>query len=434
MGAPVNYTKFGVAFNVPITEQVWSQVNGYRKQFLAANHNSEVGTAFIPTDLLTYLRPDSLSFSDVFPYITLPTSPPTAVGGVLFDKLYRTSSVPASMPLLFLLSIWGLVTAFRPRALGKVARTRLLLLASGGAAAALLLWGYIAPRYLGDFMPLLVLASAVGIADVFRRLEGRQRSVRIGATGLIAVVALFSIVANIGIAIVPNEEWDTSQLLSYVQAQKTLSDLTGHPLDARVVRGQSLPAWGPAGQLYVIGDCSGLYISNGENYSSYPSFQYHRDTWMTVQLGEPFLHAFELAVPSIQPGRTDSVPLVSAGTLTVKVSASRLPGGRILLTFGTYRSGKTVKTASLAVQPGTTQDVLVTTDPVKHEVNVEVNGTTYDLVDDASVTLVDLTPFTLPKGQTIRVDAPTSVQSGSANLRARNVPISPPTLCQGLNR
>ncbi len=107
----------------------------------------------------------------------------------------------------------------------------ILLLAAGGAAAALLLWGYIAPRYLGDFMPILVLASAVGIADIFRRLEGRQRSIRLGATGLIAVVAVFSIVANIGIAVVPNEEWDTTQLLSYVQAQKTLSDWTGHPLE-----------------------------------------------------------------------------------------------------------------------------------------------------------------------------------------------------------
>ena len=322
IGCAVNYAKFGVPFNVPITEQVWSQVNGYRKRFLAANHNSEVGTAFIPTDLLTYLRPDSLSFSNVFPYITLPTTPPNAVGGVLFDKLYRTSSVPASMPLLFLLSLWGLVTAFRPKALGRVARTRLLLLAAGGAAAALLLWGYIAPRYLGDFMPILVLASAVGIADVFRRLE-RRHSVLVGATGLIAVLAVFSIVVNIGIAIVPNEEWDTSQLLSYVQTQKDLSDLTGHPLNGRVVRDIALPAWGPAGQLYIIGNCSGLYISNGEKYSSYPSFQYHRDTWMTVQLGQPFRHAFKLEVPSLQPGQTESIPLVQAGDLTVKVGTRR---------------------------------------------------------------------------------------------------------------
>ena len=73
----------------------------------------------------------------VFPFVTLPAGPPTALGGVLFDRLYRTASLPASTPLLFLLSIWGLVTAFRPKSIGKVARTRLLLLAAGSAGAAL---------------------------------------------------------------------------------------------------------------------------------------------------------------------------------------------------------------------------------------------------------------------------------------------------------
>ena len=199
------------------------------------------------------------------------------MNGVLFDRLYRTASLPASTPLLFLMSIWGLVTAFRPKSIGKVARTRLLLLAAGSAGAALILWGYIAPRYLGDFVPFLVLASAVAMADIFRRLEGRKRSLRLGAIAVITVVALFSITANIGMAVVPDEEWDTTQVLNYVQAQKTVSDFTGHPLESQVVRGDSLPPWGPAGQLYVIGNCSGLYISNGEDYSTVPSQQYQRD-------------------------------------------------------------------------------------------------------------------------------------------------------------
>ncbi len=162
-------------FGVSNFDQVWTHVNAYRRKFLAANHNAEEGTIFVPTNLVTYLRPDGLSLSRVFPFVTLPTSPPTALGGVLFDRLYRTASLPASTPLLFLLSIWGLVTAFRPKPIGKVARTRLLLLAAGSAGAALMLWGYIAPRYLGDFVPFLVLASAVAMADIFRRLEGRKR-------------------------------------------------------------------------------------------------------------------------------------------------------------------------------------------------------------------------------------------------------------------
>ena len=284
IGCVVNYAKFGVLFGVSNFEQVWTHVNAYRRRFLAANHDAEEGLVFVPTNIVTYFRPDGLGFSRVFPFITLPASPPTAIGGVLFDRLYRTASLPASTPLLFLLSIWGLVTAFRPKAIGKVARTRLLLLASGSAGAALMLWGYIAPRYLGDFVPFLVLASAVAMADIFRRLEGRKRSVRIGAVAVIAVVALFSIVANIGMAVVPvPSEWDTEQVVNYVQAQKTVSDLTGHPLEAHVVRGNALPPWAPAGQLYVVGDCSGLYISTGENFSTVPTQQFERATWLTVE-------------------------------------------------------------------------------------------------------------------------------------------------------
>ena len=121
LGCAFNYAKFGVPFGVPITDQVWSHVNAYRQRFLAVNHNSEVGTVYVPTNIVTYLAPDNLSISRVFPFLTLPTSPPKALNGILFDKLYRTASITASTPLLFLLSIWGLVTAFRPRAVGQVA-------------------------------------------------------------------------------------------------------------------------------------------------------------------------------------------------------------------------------------------------------------------------------------------------------------------------
>ena len=100
LGCAFNYAKFGVPFGVPITDQVWSHVNAYRQRFLAANHNSEVGTVYAPTNIVTYLAPDNLSISRVFPFLTLPTSPPKALSGVLFDKLYRTASITASTPLL----------------------------------------------------------------------------------------------------------------------------------------------------------------------------------------------------------------------------------------------------------------------------------------------------------------------------------------------
>jgi hypothetical protein len=417
VGCVVNYSKFGVLFGVSNYDQVWTHVNAYRRKFLAANHNAEEGLIFVRTNLLTYFRPDGLHLTSVFPYITLPVSPPRPLGGVLFDRLYRTASVPASTPLLFLLSIWGLITAFRPRSIGHVARTRLLLLAAGSAAAALMLWGYIAPRYLGDFVPFLILASAVGLVDIFRRLDGRRRSVRAGAVVVVAAAGLFCIVANIGIAIAPNEEWNTTQVLRYVQAQKTLSDITGHPLEGNVVHGSALPTWGPAGRLYVIGNCNGLYVSNGENYSTVPSEQFDRTTWMTVQLGPEFQHEFRITATAPASGHSETVPLVSAGNYTVTATATPTSNAHLVqVTFGIKGAGAVSSGHSYEFEAGTTQAVTVITDPEKHLLEVVVNG-----APDVAATPNQVEPIRTGLSN-----------SGSAPALSVKDEATHPTLCQSL--
>jgi hypothetical protein len=409
----VNYSKFGVLFGVSNFEQVWTHVNAYRRRFLAANHDAEEGIIFVPTNLVTYFRPDGLGFSRVFPYITLPASPPTAVGGVLFDRLYRTASIPASTPLLFLLSIWGLVTAFRPKAIGQVARTRLLLLASGSAGAALMLWGYIAPRYLGDFVPFFVLASAVAMADIFRRLEGRKRSVCIGSLAAIGVVALFGIVANIGMAVVPvPSEWDTTQVVNYVQAQKTLSDLTGHPLTSHVVRGDALPAWAPAGELYVVGNCSGMYVSTGENFWTVPTQEYERATWYTVDLGQPFERTYRVSVNAPAGGVPESISLVRAGDYTVTLKAAPTPEpGRVLLTFGVSHDGATaVSGTPIEVDAGSTHSVDIITDPETHEISAIIDGSMHLFTNLAGSPIRALPTSSLsqdaPSALSVKAEAP----------------------------
>ncbi len=374
VGCYVNYLKFGVPFGLPVVDQVYTLENAYRRKFLASNHNAEEGIAFIPSDALAYLRLDGLRFQSVFPYLSLPAAPATAVHGQLFDRRYRTASLPSSMPLLFLLSCWGLVTAFRPRPIGRVALTRILLLAAGSAGAALLLWGYIAPRYLADFVPFLVLASAVAMADIWRRLEGKKRGFRIGAFTVIALVALFTIAANIGIGITPNEEWTTDQVYNFVSVQKALSDITGHPLSANVVRGNSLPPWAPAGQLYVVGDCDGLYISNGESYATVPQQQLSRTTWMAAQRGHLFQHTFEVTANHASPGGAPLVPLVSSGSSTVSITTIPSPNPReVTVRFWlTGQGGGLAPYHSyfLPIPIGTTTKVVIITDPVKHYVEV----------------------------------------------------------------
>jgi hypothetical protein len=412
----VNYAKFGVWFGVSNTEQVWTHVNAYRRKFLAANHGAEEGLIFVRTNLLTYLRPDGLSFSRVFPYVTLPTSPPTAVGGVLFDRLYRTDSITASTPLLFLLSIWGLVTAFRPRAIGQVAKTRLLLLAAGSACAALMLWGYISPRYLGDFVPFLALASAVAAADIFRRLENRQRSMRITVLGAVAVLAAFSIVANVGTAVVPNQEWTGTQVAGYVQTQKDLSDLTGHPLHASVARGGTLPAWAPAGQLLIAGRCDGLYISNGEDYSTVPSEQHVRFTWMPVQFGPKFQHGYELRVTHLTT--TETVPLQRTGRLTILLRAyPTADPNQVKVQFEVDGHGAPSPAIPFDLETGVSHSVTVITDPPKNQIFGTVDGQSYMERDWT------------PTGST-RVFTSGSQQA----LQVRPLAATPPTLCQDLLR
>jgi hypothetical protein len=377
LGAVVNYAKFGMLFGLPINEQVYSMVNVYRQKFLAANHNSEVGMEFIPSNLLAYLRPDGIQFSSVFPFITLPASPAPAIGGVLFDRLYRTASLPASMPLLTGLSFWGLVSAFRPRPPERVARTRLLLLAAGSAGAALMFWGYIAPRYLADFLPFLAIGATVGLADVWRRQDGKTHRRRVLATAVIALVALYSLAANIGIAITPTEQWTTAQTLGYVQTQKSISDLMGNPIANRVVVSDSLPNYAPAGQIRIIGACDALYISNGENYTVDPSSQFNRDTWQVVEYGHALQRLFYVTP---RAGSTSaSVPLVVAGAWTITIATVPRPGGRtVFLQIIMERSGPRTSTtyrSFKAIEPvNGTHQVTVLTDPYKRMAQVSIDG------------------------------------------------------------
>ena len=94
------------------------------------------------------------------------------------DQTYPTASIPATMPGLFLLSLWGTVTAFRPKALGHIRLARIIILAAAAGTAGVLLWGYIAERYMADFMPFLIVAGAIGFIDVWRRLSTRTRRAR----------------------------------------------------------------------------------------------------------------------------------------------------------------------------------------------------------------------------------------------------------------
>jgi hypothetical protein len=419
-GFAVNWLKFGVPFGLPVTHQVWTSVNAYRRRFLAANHNSEVGPEFIPSNLLAYLRPDGLRFTATFPFITLPAAPAKALFGVLFDRRYRTASMPASMLSLFLLSCWGTFAAFRRRPVGKAGLMRIPVFATACAGAALMLWGYIANRYLADFVPFLAVASAVGMADIWRRLDHRAWHARSLGFATVAVVSAFTIAASVGIAVSPEEEWNATQLLSFVQAQKTAGDVTGHALRASVVPGGELPAWGPADKLVVVGNCDGLYISDGEDYSTVPFQQYQRTTWMAVERGPRFQHSFRVTFGRAVTGAKEAVPLVSVGGASISVLTTPSHGeDRVAFELLNARYGG----GGLAVleKPGTSHVVTVVTDTAKHVSEVTLDGKVY------------LSRPLAPTGPIVAHDTAATVGSPSAPVSVVDTtPSSPPALCRSL--
>jgi hypothetical protein len=312
--AVFTYGKFGIPVGLPMADQVWATVNAHRRHFLAANNGKAFSFAFLPSTVWAYFQPAGLHLSGVFPFITPPTAPAAALNGAVLDQTYPTASIPATMPLLFLLSCWGLVTSFRPRAFGQAHLTRIILVAAATGAGGVLLWGYISERYMADFMPFLILASGIGLIDIWRRLEARPKQSKDTALGVLGAFALFSIVANVAIAAGPVAQWTTAQTAGFVSLQRSIS---GQAVSAGVQRGATLPYWAPAGQLFAVNNCSGLYLSTGNNNKDVPGQQIQHYTWIPVQQSPSFTHTIGFTFNGPESNLTGPVPLMTYGASTL---------------------------------------------------------------------------------------------------------------------
>ena len=78
-----------------------------------------------------------------------------------------------------------------------------------------------------------------------------------------------------------------TQSANYVSAQQSLSFSS---LADSVQRGSTLPYWAPAGQLFATNNCSGLYLSSGNDLQDVPGQQIEHYTWMPVAQSAAFTH------------------------------------------------------------------------------------------------------------------------------------------------
>jgi hypothetical protein len=276
VGCAIDFAKFDVLFGFPASEQLLYKLYG----FSHINGGRHFSIHFLPSTVQTYLWPGNLRITPDFPFLTFPGVPTHLIAHTQLFNRGNSASIPASMPLLFGAGLWGVIITFGPHRPVIVRSIRILLVAAAASAGAMLIYGTVYERFLADFMPLLVLASTVGVVDIFRRLDGRPRPARILVPATIGVLALFGFVANMGIAITPQKSWTQTQGDHFVQAEHAISDVTGHPLSHDVVQGSFLPAKAPIGQLFIVGNCRGLYISDGEG----SAFPFPALIWRPVEL------------------------------------------------------------------------------------------------------------------------------------------------------
>ena len=257
-GIAVDLAKFGIPFGVPVSAQLLFRAGGY----IHINGGHYYSLRFVPSALQAYVDPTNLRFTSLFPYITLPDIPVPPVAHTTLFTRAPTASVIATTPLLVVAGAWGVITTFA-RHRGIVQRSlRILLIAMAATAGSAMIDGWILERFVGDILPLLMLASMIGTVDVWRRLADRRRGLRLFALAVLVLLALFGAVANVGLAVTPATDWTQGQLVRYVEVQRAFSDVTGHPLSRDVVRGSSYPRPAPMGQLFIEGRCDALYVAD----------------------------------------------------------------------------------------------------------------------------------------------------------------------------
>ena len=421
----VTYAKFGIPVGLPMADQIWATVNAHRRQFLAANGGKAFSFAFLPSTAWAYLQPFGVRLSGLFPFITPPAAPAAWLGGAVLDQSYPTASIPATMPLLFVLSCWGVVTTFRPRGPGQVHLARIILLGAGAGTAGVLLWGYISERYMADFVPFLVLAAGIGLIDIWRRMAGRTRRRRQYTFGILAVVAAYCVAANVAIAAFPVAQWTQTQDAGFVSAQQSLSISS---LADSVWRGSTLPYWGPAGQLFAAGNCSGLYLSSGNDMRDVPGQQIEHYTWAPVEQDPAFTRTIGFTFNRPEVDLTGEVPLMRYGASTLVLQ----PDGPGWLRVVLENSGTTINWPLAAgwkipIQYLDTQyKVVVTTDPNLNLMTVKLYGATMinHFVAGRGPAVVATTPPT-PPGSPDPVVTVATVPSGATSA-------DPMSLCHSL--
>ena len=92
----------------------------------------------------------------------------------------------------------------------------------------MLVFGFLDNRFVGDFIPLLVIGCAVGLAVAWQYTGIAGAAARFGVTvtGDLALCA-YSLAVNFGMSIAPTGWWSQQQTAAFVRAQERVGSVLG---------------------------------------------------------------------------------------------------------------------------------------------------------------------------------------------------------------
>lgn len=341
IGATINWAKFRHPFMFSLDEQVWTSLNAHRREALAANDGRLTGLQFFPTSLLNYFRPDGIRFTRIFPFVTLPAEPGRAVGSAFLDQTYRTGSVIAFMPLLFGASVYGLWRTFRRRGGDAMASLRIPVLGALAVAGGVMFYGYLAHRYTTEFVPGLVVLSAIGFVELARRGPRWSPVRKTALTAGFVVVALFGILANTAIGVQAARTTSRGEgLQRLVDLRLDVSEWAGAQA---VEQGDDLDDVAPTDHLRVVGDCEAVYLSTGDGY----------EPWVPVDIRGITADVTVSGVGA--PGRIPIVAMEGATGRSVEVEHDGFGNYRVLVAGG----GSEQSSDWYLLEPGTIFNITV---------------------------------------------------------------------------
>jgi hypothetical protein len=258
----VNLARFHTPFAVPYDHQVLNSFSAHRRAVLAANHDSLFGFQFLPTTVLQYLRPDTVTPRALAPWVSWGHRA-DVIGDVTFDVIDRSASLPVTAPLLVILAVVGVVVLVRHR---PPAAWAMALAAAAVSVVPTLTFGLILQRYLADFVPALVVGAALG-TPVAARWADATTSRRRSVTGVAAALLALSLFVNAGLAVLarylyllPTER----ERRDFVAAQYDVQDALGGGRPPYVVDVDALGAPAADGTVAIVGACDALFRSSGD--------------------------------------------------------------------------------------------------------------------------------------------------------------------------